>query len=186
MRADEKSRQESMILDLLEGSFGDVRLGNSMNLEQAHMYLFFEDAEDIEAAASDVYSGSYREVPIEHVEEFPCALNGLDVAGFRFFIPLCIRWFILRHEATESFADERLLYSLNLHEEVVIELADRQDELHSFKKERFLAFDFAQSVAIARFLEYASRYAVVSEFRETAAQALETYWSRFLVDDPVN
>ncbi|NUO49410.1 MAG: hypothetical protein HOV80_11195 [Polyangiaceae bacterium] len=155
------------IIRAIEEAFAGVPCGEITIHEAEVIDAYGTEAMRRKARARDTET-DWRDVPDSSVTECSDALTFLDPVGWRFYLPVYMR-FGLRHlRSGHNNAIDHAIYSLNKGD-----VAD----LANYKLQRFRMLDRAQTHAVQRFLAFAADNDAFCD-SVIAKSALASHWSR--------
>ncbi len=163
---------ESEIKFLIERAFECVSLSGGVSLRQAEVMDNYGEgctaAEFAKLPLTEITS-DWRLLPVHELEKY-AYLSHLDSLGFRYYIPAFI----------VSVLDGAARYS-NRWIPTLYCLYPKHDDLWDHCMMHYAALDDAQKSAIAEFLKWVSNCSKFDkDDRNSAEQALQNYWSRYL------
>lgn len=155
------------IIVAIEEAFAGVPRGEITIHEAEVIDAYGTEAQRRKARARDT-EVDWRDVPDSSVEACSDALTFLDPVGWRFYLPVYMR-FGLRHlRSGRNNAMDHAIYSLNKGEDAAIA---------NHKLQRFRMLNRSQTHAVVRFLSFAADNDAFCD-SVVAKSALASHWSR--------
>jgi hypothetical protein len=141
------SRREKLITQIT-AAFNGVSRGDGVTLHQANVRDDDGSAEEEKAARDRDQEKRWQDVPAQDVTDNPSVLSFLDVAGFRYYIPVFMIYALTRWDKDEASARDSCAFHLIQD----YPKSQRQSEARDIAKK--YEFNAAQVKAVAAFLRF--------------------------------
>lgn len=141
------SRREKLIAQIT-AAFNGVSRGDGVTLHQANVRDDDGSPEEEKAARARDQEKRWQDVSPQDVTDNPSVLSFLDVAGFRYYIPVFMLYALSRWEKDEASARDSCAYHLTQDYPKSL----RQSEAKDIAKK--YGFNDTQTKAIAAFLRF--------------------------------
>jgi hypothetical protein len=131
----------------ITAAFDGVARGNGVTMSEAEELAYFPSTEELAAARAMDTELRWQDVSAERIARCPSALHYLDPAGFRYYIPAYLIWYLTFESEEESMTYDYLTFFLD---------SDFEAEENKAMRTSLSLLTPEQSKAIASFCVFAA------------------------------
>lgn len=159
---DDKTR-DLLILEI-ESAFSGVNLGSGTSWREAQLIDDYGSYEERKMARSKDETEDWQKIPLALIGDlkYQSVLSFLDVAGLKYYLPICLIYFLKEGEKSDSAITASLISTLTDEKrvaELISHLSNRQKE------------------CVNSFLVWIIESMAYSAEREAMRKVIKAYWS---------
>jgi len=178
------------IIECIQEAFKDVSREDGVSLHEGLvMDAYGSDEERLEARRMDT-EGHWSQISDQELIKYQNALRYFDRKSFKYYVPAYMIFSLNHSQTSPAGSNDNVIYDLTLDSRpeadsdldkgIFANLNIDYDELRHNNRDRFNGFNHAQSVAIAKYLQYCSKNEMRGFHSAAAKEALEGYWKDYL------
>lgn len=160
--------REQIVMEI-ENAFSHVHLGNGIGINEANAIENYEDNEERQKARTLDEKVSWLKISDALVGKSDSALAFMDEEGFRFCIPVFMRYSLMHYDTCELGIIDSPIYAL----ERFAKILTRKSSGKTF-------FTMEQNKVIAKYLKYVALDEGANFDSSFASRALDLFWRDYL------